>query len=372
MPTTRRGFLGSAIGGSLLSWGGLRILAGQQPAAPDLNPDIHRQDQFIYGSAFYRPPNPPPEQRREMLRAIAHEYHFNIIRIYLAWVYCNPKPEQFDFAELGEVMGYCDELGIRVLMGVITEEAPYWLEQAHPETRFVDAKGRAQRLADSPNNVSGGWPGLCLDWPVVRDAASRFIQEMAKVVAAHPSMYAYDCWNEPHIEPAWRRNIWATPQDLLFCYCDKTIADFQDWLRARYSTLESLNHAWVRRYPNWRAIDPPRAMGTYLDWIDWRRFIIERSTAEMNFRVGAVRSSDARHFTESHAGTVVPVDPMAVSGVNPWRLAEPVQIWGLSMFPRSFTYPVSLGVAKVDITRSCAAGKEFWMTELQGGHGNGG
>src|SRR6266446_2521742 len=151
MPTTRRGFLGSAIGGSLLSWGGLRILAGQQPAAPDLNPDIHRQDQFIYGSAFYRPPNPPPEQRREMLRAIAHEYHFNIIRIYLAWVYCNPKPEQFDFAELEEVMGYCDELGIRVLMGVITEEAPYWLEQAHPETRFVDAKGRAQRLADSPN-----------------------------------------------------------------------------------------------------------------------------------------------------------------------------------------------------------------------------
>ncbi len=374
MPT-RRSFLGSTLAGSVLTWGGLRIVPGAEPlrAAEAEGPQaIQRPDEFIYGSAFYRPPNPPPEQRREMLQAIARDYHFNIIRIYLAWTYCNPKPDQFDFAELEEVMRYCDEFKIRVLMGVITEEAPYWLEQAHPETRFVDAKGRAQRLADSGNNVSGGWPGLCLDWQPVQDAAARFIREMAKVVAAHPSMYAYDCWNEPHIEPAWPRNIWSTPQDVLFCYCDKTIADFQDWLRKRYGTLDKLNQAWVRRYPDWRAIDPPRAMGTFLDWVDWRRFIIERSTWELTFRVKAVRSVDTRHVLESHHGTVIPVEPMAVSGINPWRLAEVVETWGVSMFPRWFSYPASTGAAKVDITRSCAKGKEFWMTELQGGHGSGG
>src|SRR5215469_2437395 len=176
MSSTRRTFLSSTLGGSLLTWEGLRILpAHQTSSAVTSSPDapVQRPDQFIYGSAFYRPPNPPPEQRREMLRAIVQEYHFNIIRIYLAWTCCNPRPDQFDFTELEEVMRYCDEFGIRVLMGVITEEAPYWLEQAHPETRFVDAKGRAQRLSDSGNNVSGGWPGLCLDWPPVREAATR-------------------------------------------------------------------------------------------------------------------------------------------------------------------------------------------------------
>ncbi len=375
MSLTRRNFLLSTTGSWIASWGGLKIFAGPQPLpAPDsdASPGAQGADQFIYGSAFFRPPNPPPEERREMLRAIARDYHFNIIRIYLAWVYCNPKPDQFDFSELEEVMRYCDEFGLRVLMGVIIEEAPYWLEQVHPETRFVDAKGGAQRLADSGNNVSGGWPGLCLDWQPVRDAATRFIQEMVKVVAPHPSMYAYDCWNEPHIEPAWPRNIWATPQDVLFCYCDKTIADFQDWLQKRYGTLDSLNQAWVRRYPDWRAIDPPRAMGTYMDWIDWRRFIIERSTREMTFRVNAVRSVNTQHLLESHAGLVIPVDPVAVTAINGWRLAEVVQTWGLSLFPRWFSYPVSLGAAKVEITRSCAAGKDFWMTELQGGHGSGG
>jgi len=95
-------------------------------------------------------------------------------------------------------------------------ECPYWLEQAHPETRYVDAKGNPQRLAGSGNNVSGGWPGMCLDWEPVREAAGRFIREMAKVVAPHPSMYAYDIWNESHIEPAWQRNIWTTPQERLY------------------------------------------------------------------------------------------------------------------------------------------------------------
>ena len=70
-----------------------------------------------------------------MLKTITQEYKFNIIRIYLAWVYCNPQPDKFNFEELNEVMSYCDEFGLKVLMGVITEEAPNWLEKAHPEAR---------------------------------------------------------------------------------------------------------------------------------------------------------------------------------------------------------------------------------------------
>jgi len=377
-PFSRREFLSDTIGSVGVSWGGLRIFAGPALAASETTSQqvksapADQKDQFVYGAAYFRPPNPPRSERREMLREIAQKYKFNIIRIYLAWVYCNPERDRFDFSELEEVMRYCDEFGLRVLMGVIIEEAPYWLEQAHPETRFVDAKGRAQRLADSGNNVSGGWPGLCLDWEPVQQAAARFIREMVKIVSPHSSMYAYDCWNEPHIEPAWPRNIWATPQDVLFCYCEKTIAAFRDWLKRKYGSLERLNEAWVRRYPDWAVIDPPRAMGTYLDWIDWRRFIIDRSTRMMRFRVNNVRAVDTHHMLESHAATHAPLDPIALSGINAWRLAEVVENWGLSLFPRWGNLSVFEGAAKVEVTRSNAAGKPFWMTELQGGHGNSG
>jgi beta-galactosidase GanA len=374
---TRREFIRTAAGGIAVSWGGLRIFAGpqglaQSPAADQTK--IH-QKFFVYGSAFYRPPNPPASERRSMLKTIAQEYKFNTIRIYASWVYHNPEQDRFEFKELQDVMGYCDEFGIKVLMGVILEDAPWWLEAAHPETRYVNANDHAQRLEGSGNNVSGGWPGLCLDWQPVRDAASKYIREMAKVVSAHPSMYAYDCWNEPHIEPAWGHHFPETAVNIegrLYCYCPRTIAEFQKWLQKRYGTIDQLNDVWVRSYPNFSTIDPPREHGTYMDWVDWRRYIIERSTSELRFRVENVRASDTKSLLECHAGLQVAVGPIAILGNNPWRLAEVVETWGLSNFPRWELMPAYLGTSRLELTRCNAAGKPFWMTELQGGHGNSG
>jgi beta-galactosidase len=271
-------------------------------------------------------------------------------------------------------MGYCDEFGIRVLLGVITEGAPWWLEAAHPETRYVDANDLPQRLVGSGNNISGGWPGLCLDWEPVRQAAGKFIGELAKAVARHPSMYAYDCWNEPHIEPSGGHRFSHTVEESLFCYCPRTIAEFQHWLENRYGSLDRLNEAWVRQYPDWKEIDPPRRKGTYSDWVDWRRFIIDRSTDEMRFRVDSIRAVDSLHLAESHAGPTAAVEPIVLFGINTWRLAEVVETWGVSCFPRwsEEPVPVCFGAAKLEITRSNAGQKPFWMTELQGGHGSSG
>jgi beta-galactosidase GanA len=88
-----------------------------------------------------------------MLQAIANEYKFNIIRIYCSWVYLNPEPGKFDFTEIEEVLTDCDRLGLKVLMGAVIEEAPYWLEAAHPESRFVDALGEPQRLQTASINI---------------------------------------------------------------------------------------------------------------------------------------------------------------------------------------------------------------------------
>ena len=191
------------------SWAGLKVFANSGLPILPIQSSLPASPQkfFVYGSAFYRPPNPPAAQRRQMLKTIAEEHKFNTIRIYSSWVYHNPEPERFEFGELEEVMGYCDEFGLKVLLGVIIEDAPYWLEAAHPETRYVNSLHQPTRLDGSGNNVSGGWPGLCMDWQPVREAAGRFIRKLAQVASAHSSMYAYDCWNEPHIEPAWGHHV---------------------------------------------------------------------------------------------------------------------------------------------------------------------
>src|SRR5208283_2907657 len=89
---SRRNFLRRAGGAVSLSWGGLRIFAGPPDSTnnSEFTSLISSSQPFIYGTAFYRPPNPPASERRDMLKAIAQKYEFNIVRIYPAWVYYHP------------------------------------------------------------------------------------------------------------------------------------------------------------------------------------------------------------------------------------------------------------------------------------------
>src|ERR1700751_4855678 len=372
---SRRSFVRTATGLIAANWGGLRILASPASAetqSSDFSDSIPAPREFVYGAEFFRPPNPPRALRHEMLKAIANQYKFNIIRIYCSWVYLNPEPGRFDFTEIEEVLSDCDQLGLKVLMGAVIEEAPYWLESAHPESRFVDALGEPQRLQTASINRSGGGPSLCMDWSPVREAASTFLRELAKVVSKHSSMYAYDVWNEPHLEPSGGHEFSASTDQKLYCYCEKTIASFQNWLQQRYGTLEKLSEAWVRRYPSWDVIDPPRGPGSYVDWVDWRRFMIERSTEEMRFRVRTLRAVDTRSILESHVFSQAAILPLALQAINPWRLAELMETWGLSDFPRWQESPIYFGAAQIELTGAAPAGKPFWITELQGGHGSNG
>ncbi len=325
---------------------------------------------FVYGTHFWRAPNPPRPWRRAMLEEIAWERHFTLIRLYPTWDYLNPAPGVYDVAELDEILTACDELGLGVLLGVVLETAPSWLEQAHPDTRYVSARGHSVPLGGSPAQPSGGWPGLCLDAPPIRAAATEFVTALVAAAASHPSLYAYDIWNEPHIEPAWTRDLWATPADRLFCYCAYSIDAFQHWIERTYGSIERLNAAWVRRFTRFAEVRPPTYHGTYRDWLDWRRFVIDSQTDQMAFRVNLVRSLDPTHLIESHAAHYPPLTEATLSATNGWDLAAHVDIWGLSLFPRGEALAPALGAARFDLTRSQARGKPFWLTELQGGHTN--
>ena len=366
MHTSRRAFLQSTAPALALTWGGLRLYAGSAQGSADLVRQVPEHE-FISGSLVYRPPNPPRDQRREVLRTLSQEHHFNLVRVFPTWDYYQRGPNDYHFEEIEEFMLYCDEFGLRVLMGVVIETAPYWLELAHPEARWVDAAGQPVHLRGSSAHITGGYPGLCLDSEPVQEAARRYIQELVRVVTPHPSMYAWDVWNEPTLLAPDGRNPWATPAERLYCYCDNTIAAFREWLRKRYQTIEGLSAAWSRLFPSWDAVDPPRILGTAADWVDWRRYMIDRSVRDMHLRADTVRAAGSKHIVGSHMGGYPPLGSFAIQGVSGSRLAEVVDLWGLSQFPRVPGAHLSDSAASMELTRSNARGKEFWLTELQGG-----
>ena len=60
------------------------------------------------------------------------------------------------------------------------------------------------------------------------------------------------------------------------CHCDLCYAAFRAWLRNRYGTLDTLNHAWwttfwSHRYTDWSQIEPVDGSIQGL-MLDWQRF----------------------------------------------------------------------------------------------------
>ena len=90
----------------------------------------------------------------------------------------------------------------------------------------------------------------------------------------------------------------------------------------------------------------------------------------MKFRVKNIRDIDPGHILESHISHFPPVQPATLFGTQSWRLAELMDVFGCSFEPRWRRLTVDQGTALIEVTRSCAVGKDFWIAEHAGGHGN--
>lgn len=149
--------------------------------------------------------------------------------------------------------------GIGVDLATATASPPPWLTTAHPEILPVTASGETV------------WPGARQHWrptsPVFRQYALHLVRKMAERYTGHPALVAWHISNELGCH-----NIYD--------YSDDAAAAFRDWLRARYTTLEALNHAWgtafwSQRYSDWEQILPPRLTGSHpnpTQQLDFKRF----------------------------------------------------------------------------------------------------
>lgn len=328
-------------------------------------------DFLPYGAQFFRPPNPPRQDwRRDMQRLVDHG--LNVIKLWPMWTWIHRAPDVFDFSEIDELMDLAQEYGLHVIINTILENSPYWLEERYPEARYQTADGYICTLQPRSNTAVGGWPGLCLDHPAVRAEAGAFLRQIASRYADHPALFAYDIWNEPHLEPAaveFKQN----EERNLYCYCDSTIADFRKWLERRYGSLEGLCDAWVHRYTSWSHVYPPRRRECYQDMIDWRIYMTENLAMQMAWRAEQIRQHDTTHRLMTHVWGPMSANGIGTASIDPWKLAESVDMFGVSLFPRWWwkEYDLVRFAFHLDGTMAGSKGKPFWISELQGGCGLG-
>lgn len=211
-----------------------------------------------YG-ADYNPEQWPREVWEEDVR-LMREAGVNVVSLAIfSWARLQPTEDSWDFDWLDEVMDLLHAGGIGVDLATATASPPPWLTTAHPEILPVTATGETV------------WPGARQHWrptsPVFRHHALRLVREMATRYADHPALVAWHVSNELGCH-----NVYD--------YSDDAARAFRAWLRRRYTTLDSLNHAWgthfwSQRYSDWDQILPPRLAASHpnpTQQLDFKRF----------------------------------------------------------------------------------------------------
>ncbi len=315
------------------------------------------------GAQYYRPPNPP---RSDWSRDLARmrEHGFNTVKLWCCWNWMNPRPGQFDFDDIDELMDLAAKHDLRVVLNTILENSPYWLELQHPEARYVDNEDRAVPLGAAMNTPGGGWPGLCFDNDGVWEAAEEFLGALTGRYGAHEALSVWDVWNEPHMEPA------SYFPDRWYCYCPASQARFRSWLAERYGEVATLNARWSRRFGSWEEVQPPRLFESVPDVMDWREFWFQNLRQWLELRTSEVRSGDPGHQVMTHVALSGYTGQLATHTIDEHLFAQVTDIFGTSSFPEWLmgNDPVE-HLFNLEAVRSAAGSRPYWQAELQGGKG---
>lgn len=321
------------------------------------------RDFFVYGTQFYRPPNPPINQRKKDLENIKY-LGFNTIKIFAEWNWINYDEGKFDLSELVEIIEHAKKLDIYIIVNTRLENCPYWVAEKYPESHYLSAKNTRIELMERPNTPTGGWPGLCFDNQKVKDEAELFLKQLVINLDKYENVKYWDCWNEPHMEPLKDSN------DNLFCYCNYTINRYRNWLKDRYGSIENLNNLWFKRYRNFCDINPPRqTINGYVDMMEWRKFINYTMVDHMDWRIDTIKKYLQKDYSKiiSHTGANGLITGLSVFACSDYEMAKNLDIFGLSFYPfwNGTTMEEYGGV--IELTRSMAKDKEIWQAELQCG-----
>jgi len=307
-----------------------------QTAAPPPPP-------ILLGTAWY--PEQWPESRWEADLALMQQAGIHMVRVgEFAWSRMEPSQGQYDFDWLDRAIAAAAKHGIYTVLGTPTAAPPAWLTQKYPETLRLDEQGHR---ADHGNRQQFNFAH-----PKYREFARDIAEQMAKRFGHNPYVLGWQIDNEyaeVSFDPATR-------------------AQFQQWLKARYGTLDNLNARWTtaywsQTYSDWSQIPIEATYGNPGLLLSWMRFVSDTWRSYQNNQLEVIRANaDARQFiTTNMMGWF--------DGFDHYTVAQDLDLAAWDDYVgQGHLDPAKNGAAH-DLTRGFK-GKNFWVMETQPGSVN--
>ena len=313
---------------------------------------------FPYGAVYFRKSN-PPEAEWARDHQTAARIGMNTFRHWFMWSAIEVAPGKYDWRDYDRMMDLAAQNGIKVVIAELVTAAPEWMFHKYPNARYLASDGTVLNSSIGGSSATGGFPGLCLDNPEVRDAAEKFLVALVEHYRKHPALLGYDLWNENSYSGGNPRKM--------YCYCDATKRKLREWVRGHYGTVQQVARTWNRySYSSFDDIDPPYSFGGYSDSLDWLQFRIDDAFELFHWRTELFRKHDPKHLVIAH-GVAGTLESLPSSANNEWRSAADVDVWGFTFVASRKGDEPWKQFQAVDLVRAGSRGKPFWHAEAEAG-----
>lgn len=202
----------------------------------------------------------------------------NVVRMgEFSWGLCEREEGNYDFAWLRRAMDVMAKAGLKLVLGTPTAAPPIWLSQKYPETLPVDESGLRRH--------EGTRRAYCLNSDKYWEMSKKIVQAMAGALGNHPNLIA------------WQIDNGIGRHDTEYSFNPETQRDWQEWLKAKYETIDRLNNLmglrfWGQVVSDWSQVPLPRTSPAPHNpalLTDWRRFSSDTCVAYIRMQADLLR-----------------------------------------------------------------------------------
>jgi len=314
----------------------------QAQTQSSLPTQIPQRNAILVGTAWY--PEQWPESRWEEDLRFMEAANIKVVRVSeFAWSALEPSEGHYDMDWLEHAIAAAAKHHIVTVLGTPTATPPAWLTHKYPEILRVEPDGRRV--------THGNRAHASATSPVYREYCRKIAEEMAKRSGHNPNVVGWQIDNEYGYA--------------LMSYDDLTQKKFQEWLQAKYKTLENLNALWTtaywsQTYDDWSEIPIPVGGHNPGLQLEWKRFVTKTWNDYQGNQIEAIRKvSDSRQFITGNLMGFF-------DGFDHYIITEPLTFASWDDYVGSGHVDPDFNGLSHDLTRGFKR-ENFWVMETQPG-----
>jgi len=236
------------------------------------------QEQILYGGDYN------PEQwlhTPEILEQdiiLMKEAKINVVTLgVFSWTTLEPIEGEYQLEWLEDIINNLYKNGIKIILATPSAARPKWLSDKYPEVLRV--------REDRTKNLFGGRHNHCYTSPIYRKKIKEINEKLARKFVENPAIIMWHISNELSGD----------------CHCPLCQQAFQNWLKQKYKTIETLNRKWYttfwsHTYQSFEQIESPSSIGeTMLHALslDWKRFVTAQTIDFMKHEIEVLHNNGA-------------------------------------------------------------------------------